>query len=279
MSHASGITKTNVQLFRPTRPARTPREVLSLTRHPSQAILRIIAPHRSRDSGIGEVFYQVGLTRGIQLNVVESSASGFASGPESVAVLIDYENTRRNARDAFLERSAPSFHGMVDPVTVAQKIVEQRNRQRLSKLEAVKVFRGRPNPEHQPESAGAFDRFASAWTSDPIVELRPRDLKYRFLSDGTFEAREKGVDVDLAVQAIKSALLDEFDVLIIFSNDSDLVPAIELVYSETRTRVEVAAWSAEGMFALNLNSGRGSKRRPFCHYLDKGVFERCRVDE
>jgi hypothetical protein len=57
------------------------------------------------------------------------------------------------------------------------------------------------------------------------------------------KGREKGVDVQLAVDFVRLALDDEYDLAIVASADSDLVPALEFVRSRFAERViEAIAW-------------------------------------
>ena len=160
---------------------------------------------------------------------------------------------------------------------MAKHIVGLRNFP--SELTKVYVFRGRPNPKHQPKAASGFDKYAAKWDQSELCEIRSRDLKYRLFTDGTFSAHEKGSDVDLVVQAIKHAVANEYDVIIIISNDSDLLPAVEFIYHETRPRLEVAAWEANGQYPLNINRGTARSRAPYCHYLGENVFRHVHDDE
>lgn len=68
-----------------------------------------------------------------------------------------------------------------------------------------------------------------------------RDLNYRGWPE--HPPREKGVDVALAIALVESAMLNEYDVAIVFSGDTDLIPAVEMAFRRTTPRVEIAAWS------------------------------------
>lgn len=199
--------------------------------------------------------------------------------PQTIGVFIDYENCRRNAKDCFLPLGSQPYEGVFDPISLAQNIVAQRTKGgHPSVLSKVWVFRGEPNPERQPKAAANFQRLAAKWKADDKCEMCPRDLKYRFWDDGTFTAQEKGVDVELAVTAIRHAMESTYDVIVIFSSDTDLLPAVELIVSSTPTHVEVAAWAAEGVYPLSLKRVAGSKRMPFCHFLSESVFDAVRDD-
>ncbi len=62
----------------------------------------------------------------------------------------------------------------------------------------------------------------------------------RFQRDRSGALREKGVDVLLAVDLVRLAAENLYDVAILLSGDGDLVPAIQTVQQIYRKRVEVA---------------------------------------
>lgn len=57
-----------------------------------------------------------------------------------------------------------------------------------------------------------------------------RDLKYVSDDDGSWRAQEKGIDVALAIGVVEGAMNGEVDVVVIFSNDTDQLPTLELVF-------------------------------------------------
>ncbi|MBW2261110.1 MAG: NYN domain-containing protein [Deltaproteobacteria bacterium] len=78
-----------------------------------------------------------------------------------------------------------------------------------------------------------------------LIRSRPRGVLClgRFLVEGEIphqRLREKGVDVHLAVDLVRLAARDEYDVAIVMSGDEDLVPAIVAVREEHGKRVEIA---------------------------------------
>lgn len=52
---------------------------------------------------------------------------------------------------------------------------------------------------------------------------------------------EKGIDVKLAIDLVHAAIVGSYDVLMVFSSDTDLEPAVELA-EEIGARVETATW-------------------------------------
>jgi NYN domain len=89
------------------------------------------------------------------------------------------------------------------------------------------------------------------------VCLIRRQLRYR----DPLPPQEKGIDVALAVDLVHLAFRRQYDALVVFSGDTDLLPAIELVVSLGLGHVEVACWS--GAKPLRFASGN----RPWCHFL------------
>jgi hypothetical protein len=76
---------------------------------------------------------------------------------------------------------------------------------------------------------------------------------------------EKGVDVALAIEAVRLTLQepDNFDALVVFSSDTDLVPAIKLCFDLPGPAIEVACWTGA-------NSLQDNKTHlPYCHFLNE----------
>jgi hypothetical protein len=137
------------------------------------------------------------------------------------------------------------------------------------------VFRGRPNPEHHARITAANDAQTAAWVRDSRVEVHRRDLNYRGWPE--HPPREKGVDVSLAVNLIEGSLLGQFEVAIVFTGDTDLLPAIEVAFKRTQAQIEIAAWSgARPLWFPDGLSRRPPVRLPYCHFLGRDDFEAVR---
>lgn len=188
--------------------------------------------------------------------------------PDRVTVLIDYQNVHGWARRLFHDYgSDPATCGHIDPLRVGQLIVQRRTRP--SVLQQVRVYRGRPNPERQTTSARASDRQASDWSRNPQVEVVRRNLSYpKDWPDSP--AAEKGIDVALAVDAVRLSLTGATDVAVIFSHDKDLLPAVETLFESPRCHGEVAAWAKA--YRLRLDGSQ----RPWCHNLSATDYDAVR---
>ena len=161
-----------------------------------------------------------------------------------VGVFLDYQNVHLSARDRFLARSARAERALVHPLAVAELLVTCRRFG--GELTAVRVYRGRPSPDLQPTMTAANDAQSAAWSRDPRATVVRRDLKYA--NWPRIPPQEKGIDVALAVDLIRSAMLGWFETVIVFSADTDLLPALEAVFDHTRTHLEIASW--QGVQAL-----------------------------
>jgi uncharacterized LabA/DUF88 family protein len=192
---------------------------------------------------------------------------------DRVAVFLDYQNIWHGARDAFFRGPAvPSPFGNVDPAQLG-RMLASRTPGRV--LADVRVYQGMPSSVRDPRSYGASRRRGMAWQSaGATVVTNP--LRY---PPGwpRVPAQEKGTDVALAVDFVVMALSGLYDVGILMSADTDLLPALQAVAAvngNRRPRCEVAAWLPPGGKASQL---RLATVRLWCHYLDmddyKGVAD------
>jgi uncharacterized LabA/DUF88 family protein len=72
------------------------------------------------------------------------------------------------------------------------------------------------------------DRFER---KDDLLKAGIKEIAYE-------RSREKGIDVKLAIDLLMGAVEDRYDVAVLVSSDTDLVPAIEWARSQCRKRVE-----------------------------------------
>jgi hypothetical protein len=77
--------------------------------------------------------------------------------------------------------------------------------------------------------------------------------------------QEKGIDVALAVDLMHLAFRKQYDALVLFSSDTDLLPALETVVQLRLGHVEVACWA--GFKPLRFPSS--SPPKPWCHSLSE----------
>lgn len=189
---------------------------------------------------------------------------------ERVVVFIDYQNLHGWARRLFYGHGAAPSQGHVDPLRLGQYLCKVRAAE--SQLKEVRVYRGRPNPERQPGATRANDRQTSAWQRSPLVTVHRRNLAYPDDWPDT-PASEKGIDVAIAVDMMRLAMTPGYmDAAILFSSDTDLLPALEAIWELRLCKLEVASWQ------------RGYRLRfhdsalPWCHSIGKDQY-RTLVDD
>jgi hypothetical protein len=88
---------------------------------------------------------------------------------DRVMIFIDYQNVHGWARRRFHPPDTHPSIGHIDPVKLAELLVARRRRS--SRLEDVRVYRGRPGPDFQPAAAAANDRQAAEWVRHPAVTV------------------------------------------------------------------------------------------------------------
>ncbi|HEX6674710.1 MAG TPA: NYN domain-containing protein [Actinomycetes bacterium] len=194
--------------------------------------------------------------------------------PLRVWVFIDAQNLYRDTRDAFHARDAPSSFGQVDPqgfgLLVAARGPVRSSRPR--RLEEVRIYTGMPSSSKEPKTNAAHKRQRHAW-EEQGVKVVARPLRYP-KGWPSQRAVEKGVDVALAVDLVFNAARRRYDVGIVASTDTDLLPALEAVCELRRAwgtpRIEVTCWSP---LAKRL---RVDGHALWCHRLDRHDYESVR---
>jgi hypothetical protein len=165
-----------------------------------------------------------------------------------VAVFYDWQNAYHCARDAFCDPDGPSRFGNFRPQAMAELLADKgssgASRQSVT---YVGIYVGAPDPRLDPRGARAQSRRIDAWRREAGAPLtvKSRGLRYppgRPLSD----AEEKGVDVQLAIDAMLMGSRGDYDVAIIVSADTDLLPVVEgllaLKALNGTPDVEVVGW-------------------------------------
>ncbi|HXF97941.1 MAG TPA: NYN domain-containing protein [Gaiellaceae bacterium] len=179
-----------------------------------------------------------------------------------VAVFIDWQNTWHAAREAFGWTAFPNEYGNYSPLRLAEFVAEGNGRGALGQVVRVNIHRGLPSNKRDPQGYGAVRRQAQAWIAEnpDVVVPKLRPLRYY---GPEAEPREKGIDVEMAIEAVRFVLEGRCDVAVLFSHDTDLVPAIDAIAA----LVETVSWVAPG-FPRRLRV----RRRIYHHELDENHF-------
>jgi hypothetical protein len=172
-----------------------------------------------------------------------------------VAVVMDYQNIHLTAHGRFCAPGEPVHECLTHPLYFANQILLARRSRKVLRglpadgapLTSVSVFRGLPSNLHQPDFYRRNLAQRSEWTRDPRVKVSYRALRYSFDDAGQWTAREKGVDVQVALEIIRHAQSGDYDAVILATHDTDLEPALdycsELEPVQTgRVVIETAGW-------------------------------------
>jgi len=84
-----------------------------------------------------------------------------------------------------------------------------------------------PTPEERARK-GAFDRFKFALERESRFQVRLGRLAKTHLRDGSIDFQQKMVDILLAVDLVQLSVRHRIERAVLFANDSDFVPAIEI---------------------------------------------------
>jgi uncharacterized LabA/DUF88 family protein len=199
---------------------------------------------------------------------------GAPVGPPRVWVFIDAQNLYKDARDAFHDpHDDPASFGQVYPDKLATLFLSMRTGPERQ-LDMVRVYTGAPSNARDPKGYRAHMKQKSVWIGAG-VKVFARMLQYP--RDGG-KPHEKGVDVHLAVDLVRYALVEQmFDVGIVVSTDTDLVPALETIIDSPGSRawgwprVETFCWAG-----LDKPIRPTTSQRIWCYYPNREQYEAVR---
>jgi hypothetical protein len=176
--------------------------------------------------------------------------------PERVGILLDFQNVHLVGHGLY-GRGHPAHRAVPDPARLGDLIASRRRRP--SAAVDIRVYRGRPDPDYQARLTASNDAQAARWSRDPRVQVMRRQLVYRDWPK--LPPVEKGIDVAVAVDLMCLAFRRQYDALVLFSSDSDLLPALEAIVQLRLAHVEVACWRGGNQLRFPGSS------LPWCHSL------------
>lgn len=192
--------------------------------------------------------------------------------PARLALFIDYQNVYRRAREAFRIDSQPHFVGQINPLKVGRLIASRSDRP--ARLTSVRVYRGEPSGHKDARAYAACRKQADAWRRlDPCVSVETRPLRYP-PDYPSSQPREKGIDVKIAIDFVDAAISKSADILVLFSGDTDLIPAVEMVfqrYTSLGVKASSAAWNGGPSIRLDFPGF-------WCYRLSRKDFDTVRDD-
>lgn len=191
---------------------------------------------------------------------------------ENVGVFIDYSNVHLVGHGLF----APDLDRWLthlSPQLLSKTITRLRGRE--ARLSGIFLYRGSPDRFRDPEATKRFREQKERWGADPLFRGTYPPMVY---GHNRVRPKEAGVDVRLGLDFVKAADSRQFDVVVLFSGDSDLFPAVQDAV-RTTTRVELAAWSTGLSTPGNLVSHQSIRSfHLWTHMLSEETFWDCQDD-
>ncbi|MCE2469683.1 MAG: NYN domain-containing protein [Dehalococcoidia bacterium] len=187
-----------------------------------------------------------------------------------MTVFIDAQNTYKGARECFFGSPVHYVSGQFDPVRLGNLLAARGGPKGAPcVLEQVRVYTGRPNSTKAPQTYGAHMKQCTAWEKQGAMvvwrPLRyPRDWPNR-------PAEEKGIDVALSIDFISLTLDGAYDVGVLVSTDTDLLPALEFVLDRFAGSPAPATAAWRGISARRRLAVQG--KNLWCHWLRQEDYD------
>jgi len=124
--------------------------------------------------------------------------------------------------------------------TVKEREGDQRSKEAMSKQTA--LFTKLKNSGWELKTSKLKIRIEEVTIDDRVVDYE-RILEKGIKKLQYEKLREKGIDVKIATDLIVGAIDNKYDVAVIISSDTDLVPAIDWIRNRTKKRVEYIGFS------------------------------------
>lgn len=186
--------------------------------------------------------------------------SGAQSPKKRAVVFIDGQNLYHCAREAFA-----CTHPNYDVLKIAQCVCERSG----WALKRVQFYTGYPSAADGPMWSTFWQKKLLAISRQGVKKFS-RQLRYRMkkfeLDDGTEIERlvgeEKGIDVRIAIDVIRGAIDDDYDVAVLFSQDQDLSEAtdeVKKIGRQTGRPIEVACAYPVGSGTMNARGINGTQ--------------------
>jgi uncharacterized LabA/DUF88 family protein len=132
--------------------------------------------------------------------------------PLRTVVFIDGQNMYKGAREAFGYEHEKGHYGNFRPLALARLLTQEAHRE----LRQVRFYMAVPDPRRDRRGHAMAQRRLASWQGEnpALVHVFTRTLRYP-----PPKGREKGVDVQLAIDVVTLALDDEYDFAVLASAD------------------------------------------------------------
>lgn len=160
--------------------------------------------------------------------------------------------------------SDPIHKSLIDPLRFSIELISERNSLQKANysyalVTKILVYRGLPSVEHDSKNYSRNLAQKANWERDPLTEVMYRPLKYPYLRDSSGarmrdndgkilvgKAEEKGIDVLCALALVRESQNTNIDLVILASQDTDLVPALNEALAYGSAKIETCSWFASG---------------------------------
>ena len=189
--------------------------------------------------------------------------------PLRLALFIDAQNAYRRARGRFFPNPQSNVDGQFDPVKLGQLIANRRGPGGVPcSLSDVRMYSGRPDPNRDQRTHAAHMKQSNRWRADGATVIT-QGLRYP-PTWPTEPAQEKGIDVALAIDFVRLAITGAYDVGVMMSTDTDLLPALRFVYDHKPGIIHaaVAAWG----IPTDSRRLRLPDANVWCHWLGQADY-------
>ncbi len=198
-----------------------------------------------------------------------------SEGHARLVVFVDYMNAFNDARKAFCARPYGPADGQFDPMKLGRTLASRQphGTKAPRSLTEVRLYRGRPDSRKEPATHAAHMRQCAVWESAGATVL-PRPLRYPRAWPQE-RAEEKGIDVQIAIDAVMMAIRDELDVAVLATTDTDQRPVLEAFHAlpgEPRPTIEVATWRSDDFQKKLQVKGL----HVWTHYIEAAEFQTLR---
>ena len=186
--------------------------------------------------------------------------------PLRIALFIDAQNAYRRARDRSFPNPQSNVDGQFDPIKLGRLIASRGGPGGMPcSLSDARIYSGRPDPNRDQRSPAAHMRQSNRWRANgPTVVTQGLRYPPTWPTD---PAQEKGIDVALAIDFVRLAITGAYDVGVMMSTDTDLLPALRFVYDHDLGVIHaaVAAWG----IPTDSRRLRLPGASVWCHWLDQ----------
>ncbi len=153
--------------------------------------------------------------------------------------------------------------------TVREKEGDERSKRAMARQ--VKLFNQLKQTAWEIKTSKLRERRERIVIDGRVVDFQ--NIKNKGITGIVYQTfREKGIDVKIATDLVAGALDDKYDIVILVSSDTDLVPMIDWIRFRLKKKVEYVG------FSIPDTSGNGNDVRPTQALISRTDIQRVLVE-